>query len=177
MLEKINKFREYLDYVERHYNNVQKAWKLINDKCKGKGFRFLYDDFCWHTINEDVINHDLSKLSAEEFTQYRQWFFPTDQEEKEIEQDDTIKSSRKTAWEEAWEHHKKNNLHHWQTWTKQSDHTYADVFLVMMLVDWIAMGFEFGDTAKEYYEKNKDKIELPDWAIKVMYEIFDCIYE
>ena len=30
MLDKIQKFREYLDYVERHYNNVQKAWKLIN---------------------------------------------------------------------------------------------------------------------------------------------------
>ena len=27
-----------------------------------------------------------------------------------------------------------------------------------------------------YYEKNKHEISLPDWAIKLMYEIFDCIY-
>ena len=26
MQELIQKTREYLDYVERHYNNVQKAW-------------------------------------------------------------------------------------------------------------------------------------------------------
>ena len=38
------------------------------------------------------------------------------------------------------------------------------------------MGFEFGDTAKGYYEKNKDKINLPEWAIELIYTIFDCIY-
>ena len=40
----------------------------------------------------------------------------------------------------------------------------------------IAMGYEFGDTAKEYYENNKDKIILPEWAIKEMYKIFEIIY-
>ena len=37
MQELIQKTREYLDYVERHYNNVQKAWAELNEKCKGKG--------------------------------------------------------------------------------------------------------------------------------------------
>ena len=46
----------------------------------------------------------------------------------------------------------------------------------MNLVDWIAMGFKFNDTAKGYYEKNKSGIELPEWAIELMYKIFDCIY-
>jgi len=46
----------------------------------------------------------------------------------------------------------------------------------MNVIDWVAMGFKFNDTAKEYYEKNKHEINLPDWAIKLMYEIFDCIY-
>ena len=40
----------------------------------------------------------------------------------------------------------------------------------------IAMGYEFGDTVKEYYENNKDKIILPEWAIKEMYKIFEIIY-
>ena len=52
-----------------------------------------------------------------------------------------------------------------------------ELSLIHNIVDWVAMGFEFDDTAKDYYEKNKDKIQLPDWAIKLMYEIFDCIYE
>lgn len=71
--EKIFKTREYLDYFERHYNNVQKAWKVIQEKC-GNDFRFMYDDYVWNCINEDVINHDMSKLSENEFIQYRQFF-------------------------------------------------------------------------------------------------------
>ena len=45
-----------------------------------------------------------------------------------------------------------------------------------MVIDWVAMGFEFGDTAKSYYESNKEKIVIPKWAEEFMYEIFDCIY-
>lgn len=164
MKEKIAKFREYLDYIERHYDNVQKAWKMINDKCAG--FRFLYDDFVWHSINLEVKSHDMSKLSEQEFTQYRQYFFPCKNEEK-----------NKLLFEGAWENHKNNNDHHWQKWVKESQgFPYADMYLVMNIVDWVAMGFEFGNTAREYYENNKDKIDFPDWAIDQMNKIFDCIY-
>lgn len=165
MKERIAKFREYLDYIERHYDNVQKAWKLINDKC-GSGFRFISDDYVWNCIDQNVKNHDLSKLSAAEFTQYRQYFFPAAYEEKD-----------KDLFNSAWENHKKENPHHWQNWTIQfANHPFADIYLVENIVDWVAMGFEFGDTAKSYYEKNKEKINLPDWAIKDMYSIFECIY-
>ena len=166
MIEKINKFREYLDYIEEHYNNVQKAWKIINDKCQNKGFRFIYDDFVWHTIDSEVKAHDLSKLSSEEFTQYRQFFFPCEGEDKD-----------KALFKKAWEHHKANNEHHWQTWTERHEkNPYADAFLIMNIVDWVAMGIKFNDTAKDYYEKNKADIKLPDWAIELMYKVFDCIY-
>ena len=46
-----------------------------------------------------------------------------------------------------------------------------------MVLDWMAMGYKFGDTAQEYYEKNKEKIELPDWAIEFIYEIFRRVYK
>lgn len=164
--DRIAKTREYLDYFERHYDNVQKAWALVNEKCAGKNFRFISDDFVWHTIDADVKMHDESKLSEFEFTQYRNYFFPADNEEK-----------NKESFKSAWEHHKAANEHHWQTWTERhSENPYADAFLVMNVVDWVAMGFEFGDTARDYYEKNKEQINLPDWAVKLMYEIFDCIY-
>ena len=165
MIEIINKFREYLDYIEEHYNNIQKAWKLINEKCDNS-FRFIHDDFVWGTIDSEIKTHDLSKLSPEEFTQYRQFFFPCPSERK-----------NKELFDLAWEHHKSNNVHHWENWTeKYKDFPYADAFVVMNVVDWIAMSFKFGDTAKDYYEKNKDKINMPEWATKLMYEIFECIY-
>lgn len=166
MKDRINKFREYLDYIERHYDNVQKAWRLINMKCPNNEFRFMHDDYVWNMIDSEVKRHDISKLSAEEFTQYRQFFFPTNKEDKD-----------KGLFDKAWEHHKLHNEHHWQTWTERyKNDIYADAFLLMNIVDWVAMGFEFGDTAKNYYEKNKEKIALPEWAISIMYKIFDCIY-
>ena len=166
MKNKIQKFREYLDYIERHYDNVQKAWKLINDKCSNNEFRFISDDYVWHLIDGEVKGHDLSKLSEQEFTQYRQFFYPTDIETKD-----------KDLFKKAWEHHKENNIHHWQSWTElHKNNPYADAFLIMNLVDWIAMGFEFNDTARDYYENNKKDINLPDWAIELMNKVFDCVY-
>ncbi len=41
----------------------------------------------------------------------------------------------------------------------------------------MAMGYKFGDTARDYYLKNKDKIKLKDWEIKLMNRIFDIVYE
>lgn len=49
--------------------------------------------------------------------------------------------------------------------------TYEDI--IHMVIDWTAMGYKFGDTAQQYYESNKDKIELSDEHKMFMYEIFD----
>lgn len=165
MIEKIRKFREYLDYIEEHYNNVQKAWKLIQKKCKN--MHFIYDDRLFFELDFAIKNHDISKLSEHEFTQYRQFFFPCENEKKDKELMDT-----------AWEHHKINNDHHWQTWTLHGYGSDAkrELALIHNICDWVAMGFKFGDTAKDYYEKNKHEINLPDWAIELMYDIFELIY-
>jgi hypothetical protein len=52
-----------------------------------------------------------------------------------------------------------------------------EVCCVHMVCDWMAMSMKFGDTAKDYYENNKDKIDLPEWSEILMYKIFDRIYE
>lgn len=166
--QKIKKFREYLDYFERHYDNVQRAWALVNEKCQGKGFRFMSDDFVWGSIDEAIRMHDESKLSVHEFTQYRNYFFTAEGEEKD-----------KLSFDFAWEHHLDQNEHHWQNWTTKNDSIdlmYGDIYVVQMVCDWMAMGVEKGDTAKSYYENNKDKIKLPEWSVELMYEIFNCVY-
>lgn len=171
MKDEIAKTREYLNYIEEHYNNVIRAWDIIQQCCQGKGFDFLYDDWKWSEIDKSIAGHDRSKLSAEEFVQYRKNFFPTVREKSE-----SSGCIIKTDFDKAWEHHKSNNAHHWENWTQQENSILATIHLIENICDWMAMGMKFGDTAKDYYEKNKDSIKLPLWAEELMYEIFECVY-
>ncbi|MGB3222501.1 MAG: DUF5662 family protein [Desulforhopalus sp.] len=159
IFEQIQKTREYLNYIENHVLNVQKAWTEITHKCKD--MRFIYDDFVYNWIGGEIEEHDLSKMSEQEFVQYRKAFYPAE-------------SEGKYDMSKAWEHHKDNNPHHWENWTKKdSNHPYEwEVHCVHMIVDWMAMGYKFGDTAEQYYESNRDKINLPDYAVDFIYEIF-----
>lgn len=168
MIAKIQKFREYLDYIEEHYNNVQEAWRMVQEKCPAEKFKWLQNrEKSW--IGIDVANHDSSKLSSAEFTQYRRKFFPCEGESM---------TGVDIEFKDAWEHHKTVNTHHWQNWTQayKEYHPLAEMRLVSNLVDWIAMGIKSGSTAKEYYETAKDTIKFPEWAIKVMYEVFSYVY-
>ena len=163
-LELIDKTREYLDYIENHVVNVARAWNELQAKCKD--LRFIYDDYVFHSIDSAVQEHDLSKLSEEEFIEYRRCFYPCGDEPK-------MKLGK------SWEHHKEHNPHHWENWT--ADETVYlnpfewEVHCVHMVVDWMAMGYHFNDTAQEYYEKHKDNIKLPDHVVSLIYEIFEKI--
>ena len=186
MLEKIRATRRYLDYLERHYNNVQKAWAILKETCKDQ--RFVWDDYCYFEINDMVKWHDDSKMSQEEFVPYREHFYTAagDRPAEEREED----------YQLAWAHHLEVNDHHWQNWTKNEvtitsqigfmddihekkyvckDFPYMDIFLAHMLCDWMAMSMELGGTPQEYYENNKNNIKLPDWAVRDMYIIFERI--
>lgn len=169
MKELIQKTREYLDYVEKHYDNVQKAWLELSTKCVGHNFMFIKDSDVNKQISRNIEIHDKSKLSKEEFIQYRERFFQT-----RAEKDAGIKINY--IFQNAWENHLLENPHHWQTWTKLDDENEQYIFFIENICDWIAIGYEFGDDAKQYYEKNKHNINLPDWAVHEMYRIFDVIY-
>jgi len=161
--ELIDKTREYLDYIEGHVMNVHKAWKELQVKCSD--MRFIYDDYVYRTIESEVERHDLSKLSEDEFVQYREFFYPCADEKKK-------------PLGKFWEHHKNNNQHHWENWTvtcNSDDPHEWEVHCVHMVIDWMAMGYQFGDTSQQYYEANKDKIKLPEYAVKFIYEIFERI--
>ena len=164
IIEQINKTREYLDYIEEHILNIQKAWGIMKEKCHD--MRFISDDLFYHTLDSAIKQHDLSKLSENEFVQYRKAFYPT---KSELEYDIT----------EAWNNHKKYNSHHWENWTSNTNCTIHpddwEIDCAHMVIDWMAMGYKFGDTAQQYYEANKEKIKLPKCAISFIYEIFNRI--
>lgn len=156
----IEKTREYLDYIEGHILNINKAWAVIQNNCSD--MRFIYDDYVFNLLDQEIKRHDYSKLSEHEFIQYRKALFPTKFESKYNMQD-------------AWKHHKARNPHHWENWTKKNnpDLYETEISCVHMIVDWMAMGYKFGDTPRSYYEKNKDKISIPKKHIHFMYEIFN----
>lgn len=169
MLKLLEKTREYLDYVEQHYLFVQTAWKDIQNKCQDMDF--VKFDQIRERLDREIKEHDISKLSAEEFTQYRDNFFNIGEPTK----DD------KEAFLNAWEHHKIENPHHWERWTMvygySSNRDEWKLYCVHMVVDWMAMGYKFNDTAQEYFEKNRDRIDLPSFAVGYLYEIFKRLYK
>ena len=163
--EEIVKIREYINYLEEHIRNVEKAWKEIKTKCKD--MRFIWDDFLYFNIEEAVLNHDISKFSEKEFIQYKKYFYPSNDDKKN-------QTENKKLFEDAWEHHKEKNDHHWETWTTiPAWHpSYWELNCVHMVIDWLAMSYKFNDSPKKYYENNKENIILPDYAIDFIYEIF-----
>lgn len=150
--EYINKTRLYLDYLEEHLNYVAMAFRDLSDACIG--MYWVGDDWMWHKIRAEVVYHDISKFSAEEFTFYRMNFFPIDDKEKE-----------QSKFSEAFDNHKNHNHHHWET-----SKTYED--FIHMLVDWQAMTYKFGGSIRGYYEANKNKITINPNFHDDMYEIF-----
>lgn len=157
----IDKTREYLDYLEEHLNNVKRAFNELSKICDGMWW--VGDDCSWHTLRVEVEFHDLSKFSKEEFTQYRDNFFPV----SKMDKDSSLIS---VGFDEALENHQKQNHHHHETIENHID-------LIHMIIDWTAMGYKFGDTAQQYYESNKAKIILTNEQRKLMYEVFDRIRE
>jgi hypothetical protein len=116
--------------------------------------QWVTDDYIWHTIRAEIEFHDVSKFSQEEFVPYREKFFPVVGE-----------IPNAAAFKAAWEHHKKHNSHHHETARTEMD-------IVHMVVDWTAMGYRFGNTAEEYYEKIKSKLSEEIRTSKFLQEIF-----
>lgn len=151
--EYIKQTRAYCDYLEEHFNNIAKAFDEVYSACKQ--LNFFIDDYNFHTLYREVELHDISKFSAAEFTQYREKFFPINNQQVDV-----------TDFDKAWEHHYTNNTHHWESATTQLD-------VVHMVIDWVAMSYKFGGTAQSYYEANLHKIKLQPDLIDFMYIIFN----
>lgn len=181
---KIKATRDYLDYVENHYNNVQKAFKeftrrTCNPICSKKYDEFmwqtkLYDDYSFFVLEEMIKNHDLSKLNKEEFTQYRDNFFPLNEE---------AKKANKEEFEKAWEHHKQVNAHHWQSRVDKKYNENLPVFLrelyiIENVMDWIAMAYAFNETPiNKYYLDNKHKMQLSGHDTLIIEDVYNIMLD
>lgn len=168
MIRVMVKTAEYLEYIKDHYNKVQQAWKDVQAACEDNSF--VWDDFRWMMLEQEIQNHDLSKLSAEEFVPYRDKFFSAAVDNYD---DEMVEF----AFDKAWEHHKENNDHHWENWTKTlpCNPYYHEMCCMHMIIDWIAMADARGNPIDKFYNENKDKIKIPAWAHELVQDVLKCV--
>lgn len=178
-LLRLQVLRSYCDYVEEHLRNVAKAWVILQDACKQD--KTIWNDFDFWSTHTMIENHDLSKMEAAEFTAYAEWFYGPYGRQYDLAVDfeygKVAHRAVKAAFYAAWEHHKEHNPHHWQNWTQSAESFPGEAacHLMCMVADWIAMGLKFGDTAETFYERERDKIDLPAWAVDYLQQIFAAL--
>jgi len=155
-------YYDYLKYVLEHKKNVFKT--------------------CWkRKLYLHAILHDVSKFSPQEFMPYAEWFYgyhgvklEKEYNHEQLNNGMSCVSNNylecKRNFDKAWEHHYKNNPHHWNYWLDEKGipQRMDSKYLSQMICDWEAMSLKFGGFAQEYYLNNYHKIKLErDTRIKL----------
>jgi len=136
--------QEYTQYIVEHKANVEKAFRWIVD-------HDIFED-CEIPVN--VVSHDLSKYSAEEYKAYDDYFYG--RRTKEVEK----------AFDYAWLHHIHSNPHHWQYWVLKHDDGPEEAlempleYVVEMICDWWSFSFKTGNLYEifDWYKKHKGMV-------------------
>ena len=146
----IEKVAEYKSYIDTHKKNVLKMFEQYGE------------ELC-HRLNvnhkelaERLLDHDASKYSKEEFEGFRAYYYPTLEEEVDVEN----KGLRKKQYDAAWLHHLRNNAHHPEFWMYMDENNEIcytpmdNIHVAEMLLDWAGMGIFFNKSAYEYWFDN-----------------------
>lgn len=137
----------FLHYLKHTYFVVL-AWKEIQDIIIENN---LISEEEFHKINQLIIWHDNSKISKDEWLAYARRFNPVGKQDV-----DRVK----VDFKKAVKHHKNINFHHFESLKNYVGPDFK-CYIIEMICDYIAMGWEFGTYIFEYYEANKKKINLP----------------
>ena len=168
--EQKQKEKEYKKYVDEHISNVNKAWDMMkkNSSCMDYIHSLDKSIFITSMVDSLVSSHDMSKYGLDEWEPYRRNFYPVNDEEK----NDNIAS-----FEQAWEHHYMNNLHHWDYWCKTNSVDKMPLeFVIEMCCDWIAMSIKFGGTAYDWYTKQSDIVlglKQKEWVEAILKKFYN----
>lgn len=161
--ELVIKKQEYVNYIDDHVRNVQKAFRdyfipFLTNENKFVSDVLSYEDFieAISNVSEQIKEHDASKYYDVEFDGYRAYFHPTIIEKS---MDDEYQKWIKEKFDESWKHHYENNCHHVQFWVNFETNEISDMSLpaiIEMLCDWIGMSMHFKTSTREWYENKAD---------------------
>ncbi len=143
------KYIKYFKYIVEHKINIYKAGIKHN---RGK-----YLKYC--------LFHDISKFNTKEFIPYARYFYGNYISNTVLNNVHNIKNKSKIKTKEdvkydfnkALVHHYKHNKHHWQYWIGKD---IPGKYIHQIIIDFMAMGIKFNNTAQEYYLKNYFNINL-----------------
>ena len=148
---------EYIKYLNDHISNTYRSFLLIKQElCKD------IDNFPnISSLDNQIRNHDKSKYSKEEWSAYRNKFYPTED-----------KPADEQKFDEAWLHHQHNNPHHWQHWVlfrDSGDLVGLDMpinYVIEMLCDWHSFSAKNPEsTAYIWWQDNRHKMTMSDNTI------------
>lgn len=162
---------EYFDYIVEHKKNVMKAYdKLVwaEEVCNGSVGARLTDIELeeWFELKNRVLTHDLSKFTKKEFSAYRKYFYPTEQEKTKLDRLSKHKSNIEIDFELAWENHYVNNSHHPEHHTNSK---MSKIDMLEMCIDWIAMSIKFNNNPFDYFKNKRAELEN-SFGDKIDYE-------
>jgi len=153
--------RLYFEHYMKHTYYVVLAWKEIQDTLINQ---MLIDEDEFQRINHQIVWHDSSKVSKEEWLPYARKFYSNQGNDELV----------KEEFRKAVLCHKKHNLHHFETLRNYSGSDYK-CYIIEMVCDYIAMGWEFGKDIFTYYEENQSKIDLPSLYQEYLNQVLNAL--
>ena len=136
----------------KHYLNhilyVMLAWKAIRVGLWDRQVMTLEE---FDKTTKLICVHDESKMTKEEWTPYAEKFFGDNKDDPEV----------KAKFKAAVKVHKERNKHHYESLKEYKGDDWK-CYILELVCDYIAMGWEFDSYVIEYYDLVKDKIDLPE---------------
>lgn len=156
----MSKEDEYRKYLFNHIRGVKKAYDWIKENIPDYAIDI-----------PDIYLHDNSKFISEEFNAYADYFYGD-------KTNDVVES-----FGYAWNHHQKNNPHHWQYWVLINDEDGIQCldmpleYIIEMICDWWSFSWVKGDLEEifNWYRKHKKNMMLSDSTRDTVEDILDKI--
>lgn len=156
--QRLQKEKEYLEYINTHILNVQKSFlkffvpllqkDIISDIIRNDEFHNAIK-----LAASRVTAHDQSKFGDDEFDGYRAKWYPTEKEKHYT--DDNYQEKMLERYEQCWEHHYRVNDHHPIHWVNQKTGEITDMpmdAIIEMICDWEGVSRTDHDNMINWYE-------------------------
>jgi len=144
--------KEYDRYLKEHIMNVMKAYDWLIENLP----EVVHPN---GEVERNLIWHDLSKYSSEEYDAYDRYFYGSK---------GNISSEVLNNFNRAWLHHIHHNPHHWQHWVLHEDEgevkalEMPSAYVIEMISDWMSFSIKKGDVNEvvSWYEKHSPTMIL-----------------